>query len=70
MNHNDWAICASISYPNGELLDKDHPFGTYHIEASTEDEAIEKLKNEFLGCKVTIYGKLKHSIVTEDEYNN
>ncbi len=70
MDHNDWAITACIQWPNGELFNKDAPFGTYHVEAPTAEKAIELLKDDFRGCKVTIHGKPIHSIVTEDEYEN
>jgi hypothetical protein len=70
MDHNNWAICASVQYPNGELIDKDKPFGTYNIEASTAEEAIKILEDELPGCKVKVFGKPIHSIVTEKEYEN
>ena len=44
MDHDDWAICACLKFKDGELLDKSKPFATYHIEAPTAKEAIEKLE--------------------------
>lgn len=68
--HHDWAICACLQFKHGELLDKNKPFGTYHIEANSGEEAIQKLKDEFPCCNVTTYGKPVHSVITDEEYDN
>ena len=50
----DWEVVACIQYPNGELVDKNKPFATYHVEANTYKKAVEKLKKDFNMCEVTV----------------
>ena len=53
----DWEIVACLQYPDGELLDKSKPFKTYHVEAETMVDAVNKLKEDFNMCNVTIGSK-------------
>jgi len=69
MRH-DWAVCACLQFKTGELINKNGPFATYHIEANSGDEAIQKLKDEFRCCNIIINGKPVHSIVTDEKYEN
>ena len=65
---DNWKICYVATYPNGEMLDSDNPFKTANINAKTSAEAIEKLKEEFRGCKIAIHGTPMHSLISEHEY--
>lgn len=62
-----WSICACLQFVDGELVDKQHPFASYNIEAPTAEKAVEKLKKDFSCCDVTVYGKPALNAVDEEE---
>ncbi len=70
MDHNVWAITACIQFADGGLVNKSRPFSTYNVEASTAENAVEKLKTMFNCCNVAVYGKPTKSVVTHEEYEN
>lgn len=66
---DEWKICYLPTFPNGELLDKDHPFQTAYIYEKTQKDAVLKLKEELPGLKLKIH-HATHSLVSEMQYHS
>lgn len=67
---NVWAICASIKFPNGDLLDRNKPFDTYYVVANDANDAIGILHEEFSACNVVVAGTPTHITMSTYEYEN
>ena len=49
-----YKICYTAQYPDGKLLDPSKPFMDAYVIASSKDEAITSLKDEFPGLDIKI----------------
>lgn len=70
MDHDVWEVCACLQFVDGDLLDKKKPFKTYYVEADSAENAVQKMKEDFACCNVTLSGKPIHSIVKSEDYEN
>ena len=58
-----YSITYCAMWPDGELFNHSRPFMTANILASSEDEAIAKLKENFRMCKIELHSKpVKHTL--------